>query len=372
MSYPIFGFGFLLMLIVLVDTFETIVLPRTVTRSLRLTRLFYTGVRYAFFFLAKRSRRGGKREALLSSFGPLSLLLLFAMWAFLLVFAFGCMMWSIRQNFTDHGHSLTFGGSLYASGVTFFTLGYGDIVPITPTGRALVVFEAGLGFGILAMIIGYVPIMYQAFSRREVGISLLDARAGSPPTASELLVRHGEAGQMPELKQLLAEWERWASELLESHLSYPVLMFYRSQHDRQSWLAALTTILDTCALIKLDFADDPQWESGLHWQAHMTYAMARHAVVDLALVIGIEPAQPDKDRLPPEDFARLCAELTAAGIELCTLQEPQETLAALRRQYEWYVNGIAERLYLELPPWIVRKENADNWERSYWETLRHL
>lgn len=372
MSYFAFGFGFLLMLIVLLDAFETIVLPRTVTRSFRLTRFFYTGVRTVFFFMAKRVRRGGKRETLLSSFGPFSLLLLFVMWATLLIFAFACMIWSIRGNYNDHGRNLTFGTSLYVSGVTFVTLGYGDIVPVTTLGRTLSVCEAGLGFGILAVIIGYVPVMYQSFSRREVGISLLDARAGSPPTASQLLVRHGKAGQMLELKVLLAEWERWASELLESHLSYPVLMFYRSQHDRQSWLAALTTILDTCAIIKLDFADDPQWEDGLHWQAHMTYAMARHAVVDLALVIGINPAKPEHDRLPPEDFDLLCAELTAAGLSLCTLQNPQQTLEALRRQYEWYVNGIAEQLYLQLPPWIVRKENADNWERSYWETLRHL
>ncbi len=371
MRYLAFGFGFLLMLTVLLDTFETIVLPRTVTRELRLTRLFYIATRNLFFQAAQWAQRGSKREAVLSSFGPLSLLLLFVMWAILLIFAFACMVWGLRQNFSEHGHALSFGSSLYVSGVTFFTLGYGDIVPITPMGRVLSVAEAGIGFGILAVVIGYVPVMYQAFSRREVGISLLDARAGSPPSATELLARHGEAKQMPELTQLLREWERWASELLESHLSYPVLVFYRSQHDRQSWLAALTTILDTCALIKLDFENDPGWESALHWQAQMTYAIARHAVVDLALVLGVEPIPPEPDRLPAEDFAFLCEELQTAGIALCPLQNPQQALAQMRRQYEWYVNGIAMRLFLELPPWIVRKGGADNWQRSYWETLRH-
>ena len=371
MSVLAFGFGLLLVLIVLLDTFETIVLPRTVTRSLRLTRLFYIGTRNLFFQVARWTQRGGRREALLSSFGPMSLLLLFGMWATLLIFAFACMIWALRSNFSEHGHALSFGSSLYASGVTFFTLGYGDIVPITPMGRALSVVEAGIGFGILAVVIGYVPVMYQAFSRREVGIALLDARAGSPPSAAELLVRHGQAGQMAELTRLLHEWEQWASELLESHLSYPVLVFYRSQHDRQSWLTALTTILDACAIIKLDFEDDPPWESSLHWQAQMTYAMARHALVDLALVLSVDPSPPEQDRLPPEEFTFLCAELRTAGIPLCTVQDAQGTLAQLRRQYEWYVNGIAQRLFVELPPWVIRDEGADNWQRSYWETLRH-
>ena len=371
MRYFAFGFGFLLMLIVLLDTFETIVLPRTVTRALRLTRMFYIATRNLFFQVARWAQRGGKREAVLSSFGPMSLLLLFATWASLLIFAFACMIWGLRQNFSEQGHALSFGSSLYLSGVTFFTLGYGDIVPITPLGRFLSVCEAGIGFGILAVVIGYVPVMYQAFSRREVGIALLDARAGSPPSAAELLVRHGQAGQMAELTRLLHEWEIWASELLESHLSYPVLVFYRSQHDRQSWLTALTTILDTCAIIKLDFEDDPPWESSLHWQAHMTYAMARHAIVDLALVLSVDPTPPENDRLPPEEFAFLCAELRTAGIPLCNVQNPQEALGVLRRQYEWYVNGVAQRLFVELPPWVIRSDGADNWERSYWETLRH-
>lgn len=362
-------FGVIITGIVLVDTFETIVLPRTVTRELRLTRFFYVWMRNVIF-RAARVRRGSKRELLLSSFGPLSLLLLFALWAILLVVSFAFIYWGAKQRYSDGETSLL--SMLYLSGVTFFTLGYGDMAPVTPIGRALAVLEAGLGFGFLAVVIGYVPVMYQAFSRREVGISLLDARAGSPPNAASLLVRHGEAGQMKELCQLLREWERWASELLESHLSYPVLMFYRSQHDRQSWLAALTTILDTCAIIKLDFEDDPPWENDLHWQAQMTYAMARHAVVDLALVLSIRPEPPKQDRLPPEDFDFLCAELRTAGIGLCTVQDAPNALGNFRSQYESYVNGIAQRLFLDLPPWVVRRETAANWERSYWETLRHL
>src|SRR5262249_55504278 len=138
---------------------------------------------------------------------------------------------------------------LYLSGVTFSTLGFGDVVAVSPLGRLLTVAEALLGFGFLACLIGYLPVFYQAFSRREVTISLLDARAGSPPSAASLLLRLAQAQNVPAVVPFLAEWERWAAELLESHLTYPVLSFYRSQHDNQSWLAALTAILDTCALL---------------------------------------------------------------------------------------------------------------------------
>ena len=106
-----------------------------------------------------------------------------------------------------------------------------------------------MGFGGLALVIGYFPVLYQAFSRRESNISLLDARAGTPPTASELLRRHGRSGNVGGVVTLLEDWERWAADLMESHLSYPVLAYFRSQHEQQSWVGALTTILDTCAIV---------------------------------------------------------------------------------------------------------------------------
>src|SRR4029079_8831576 len=116
--------------------------------------------------------------------------------------------------------------------------GYGDIVPQFALGRAIAVTESANGFGLLAIVIGYLPVLYQAFSRREVNIALLDARAGSPASAAEMLRRHGEGGHLQDLNLVLHEWEHWSAELLESHLSYPVLCYFRSQHDNQSWLGS--------------------------------------------------------------------------------------------------------------------------------------
>src|SRR5262249_1289937 len=162
---------------------------------------------------------------------------------------------------------------LYLSGVTFFTLGYGDVVPLDGWGRLLTVVEAGTGFGFMAVIIGYLPGLYPAFSHPQVTISLFHAPAGSPPNPREPLLRPGQAENLAGVQPLLAEWERWAGELLESHISFPLLSFYRSQHDNQSWLAALTALLDTCALLMTGLQEVDAY------QAQLTFAMARHVVV---------------------------------------------------------------------------------------------
>jgi hypothetical protein len=163
------------------------------------------------------------------------------------------------------------------------------------------------------------------------------------------------------LGELLREWERWSAELLESHLSYPVLVYFRSQHENQSWLAALTTILDACSLIVVGV------ENGPFWQAKMTFAMARHALVDLAQVFNTSPRAPDIDRLHPETLAQMRRTLAASGIALGDGNEVEKRLGELRRMYEPYVNSLAGFLFMTLPPWIHPGNAMDNWQTSAWE-----
>jgi len=223
-------------------------------------------------------------------FGPLSLILLIGLWALGLIIAFAFLHWGLGSQVTGSDGRSGFGVDLYMSGTTFFTLGLGDVIPRTALARALTVVESGMGFAFLALVIGYVPLISQAFSRREVNISMLDARAGSPPTAAQLLRRNFHAGE-EDLRGLFRDWEHWAAELLESHVSFPVLSYFRSQHDNQSWVAALTTILDVCALVVARIEDRPTPT------ARLTFAMARHAVVDLCAVFGLKPTPPPVDRL---------------------------------------------------------------------------
>src|SRR5437870_3063644 len=277
-------FGAALLAVVLWDAFETIVLPRRVNRRVRLTRLFYRATWQPFSFLALRVRSVKRREATLSFFGPLSLLLLLALWATGLMLGFGLLHYAMGSRVALHGARPGLAVDLYFSGTTFFTLGLGDATPQSWRSRLFTIVEGGMGFGFLALVIGYFPVIYQAFSRRETDIALLDARAGSPPSAAELLRRHQGTDGQASLETVLHEWEHWAAELLETHLSYPLLAYFRSQHTNESWLAALTMMLDTSALLMVAGA-----KGGCARQARLTFAMARHAIVDLAQVFSTPP-----------------------------------------------------------------------------------
>ena len=185
-----FAAGVGLFLIVLWDAFESIILPRRVTRRFRVTRVFYKFTWKNWRFLTRLIPSRKRRETLLSFYGPLSLLVLVGVWAIGLVLGFGMMQYGAGSAVNMNGGRPGFATDIYLSGTTFFTLGLGDVVPQTSLARLLVVTEAGFGFGFLAAVIGYLPFIYGSFSKREVNISLLDARAGTPPTAAELLRRH--------------------------------------------------------------------------------------------------------------------------------------------------------------------------------------
>jgi hypothetical protein len=349
-----------LMAIVLLDGFESILLPRRVTHPYRLTRLFYRAGWGCWRAISRRITHTRVRQTFLSWFGPLSLLGLFASWVIGLMLAFGLLHWSLATPIQGEHGPIGLSTYLYFSGATFFTLGYSDTTPDGWIGRVLAIAEAGLGFGFLAVVIGYLPVLFQAFSTREVTIALLDARAGSPPSAAELLRRLAHAESWAAVDPFLAEWERWAAGLLESHLSFPVLSFYRSQHDNQSWLAALTAMLDTCTLLMAGA------KSCNTYQAQLTFAAARHAAVDLALVFKRPPRPPHPDRLSPERLERLREVLREAGLPLADGPAVDAKIAELRAMYEPFVNALALHLEFLLPPILADQAAVDNWQTSAW------
>ncbi|MGA8142359.1 MAG: potassium channel family protein [Candidatus Acidiferrales bacterium] len=350
--------GVTIITIVLWDAFETIILPRRVARWFRLTRLFYLSTWIPWRGFARRIRPVRARETFISFFGPLSLLCLFVVWATALIFGFACLYYNAAAKY-DTTHP-SFHTLMYLSGTTFFTLGLGDVVPHTSGERYLAVFEAGLGFGFLALVISYLPVIYSAFSRREVNIVLLDARAGSPPTAAEILRRHAGPNGFDALQHLLSDWERWSAELLESHISYPVVSYFRSQHSNESWLGALTAILDTSAFLVASV------DNACSRQARLTFAMCRHTVVDLAQVFYAAPSAIPEDRLPHPELTRLRTSLRESGYQLRDGGEADEKLSKLRGMYEPYINALALYLFVDLPPWILAKEVTDNWKTSAW------
>jgi Ion channel len=347
--------GLVLLFVVLWDAFETVILPRRVMREYRLARLFFRTTWLLWRAIARKISSKKVQQSFLSYYGPLSLLLIFGVWAAALILAFGMLQWAAGPRVA--GAAATFRSDIYLSGSTFFTLGMGDVTPKTTVARVVAVFEAGTGFGVLAIVISYLPTMYGAFSQREVNISLLDARAGSPPTAGELLRRHGRQRIEDGLSIYLRDWETWSAQLMESHLTYPFLCFFRSQHDNQSWVAAFTAILDVCALL-IAYGDGE-----VKWQAQLTFAISRHAVADLSQVLRLRPRESAPNRLAHDDLPKVRALLIACGVPGCT-DAGDVKLKELRSMYEPYLDVLSKLLLMPLPSWGA--DVAPNRDTTIW------
>jgi hypothetical protein len=349
--------GLLLIVTVLWDAFETVVLPRTVTRRFRLARFYFRSTWRPWAGVARTIDSDSRRERFLAVYGPVSLLGLLMVWAVGLIVGFAVLHWSTGSQLQTPTGQARFVDDLYMSGTTFFTLGLGDVHPFGRVARLLTVAEGGTGFAFLAIVIAYFPVLYESFARREVRLTLLDAWAGSPPSAGEVLRRLAEAGELKALDSFLKDWEYWCSELLESHISNPVVAFFRSQHQRQSWVSALAAILDVSALVVVGIEGLPTW------QAHVTFAIARHAAVDLTQVLY---ARPDvtADRLAPDDLEQLRRHLEAVGLRPSRSPDVDARLVQLRRSYEPYVVGLGRSLMMPVPPWWRERPARDNWQTS--------
>jgi len=348
--------GFILLTIVLADAIKTVVVARHTRTLPSITRRFYRASWAPYAAIGQLIRSESRREHFLGLYGPLSLLMLLSFWATSVIAAFGMLQWSAGLRFDGAPSSAV--NSVYFSAASFFTLGSTE--PQNLPSKYLMVLEAGLGFSFLGLVIGYLPVLYQSFSNRELRILLLDARAGSPPSAAALLLRRGSSAD--KLEQRLADWEEWALDLLQAHLSYPMLAYYRSQHASQSWLAALTVVVDVSALIAVSAEGD------LRRQAEFTFAAGRHSLVHTASVFRKRPCPPQLDRLSAADFARLCGALSSGS----TLLRPDciraPELAELRAMYEPYANSLSAYFRMALPLWLPSEGTLDNWQISWWAT----
>jgi hypothetical protein len=244
------------------------------------------------------------------------------------------------------------------------------MVAVSDIGRFVSIVEVGTGFGFLALVISYVPVLYQAFSRREHFIMKMDARYGSVPSAGEALRRFGGEGAMRSMSAHLRDAEHWSAEQLEGYLSYPILAYYRSQHETQSWLASLTAVLDLCALVMA--AADPveEWEMELQFQARATFAMARHVVVDLSYVFDDPPAEHTPSRMTPDECSRLTQRAEAAFGSV--RNDFVVRLDEFTSMYEPYLIGLARDLHIALPAWSAPEDAADNWQLTAWDGQAHF
>jgi len=352
--------GGVLVALMLLEIFLAFLLPRRVKRDPLLARRVAVSIYRPWRALARRlPEQTG--DTLLGIYGPFGLLLDLGLWVVLLMFGYGCLQWAVGSHLAV-GHSVDFGEDVYFAAATLVSTSPSGLASQGTAAHILQVLDAATGLGVLTIVISYLPSLYQAFSRRETTVSQLDARAGSPPSAGRLVVRAAQRGGWAAVNDYLHDWEVWSAELMETHLSYPTLAYFRSQHVNQNWLAALCTILDATALAVTAAPE------GTVEEARFTFAISRHAIADLAYTFRVAPvAEALVDRLPPADFDALIAELRSSGVEL--RDEPgvlRERLERFRALYEPYAVVLAARLELALPPWLAPESPTDNWRTTAW------
>jgi hypothetical protein len=351
-----------LVVMMLVEIFVTFLLPRRVKRDPKIVRSVFAYAWRPWRRLARALPPQGA-DTMLGIYGPFGVLLNLVLWVAAMMLGYGCLQWAGHSQLSQLGgaHGVDFGDDLFFSAATMASSGTAGLAAHSAFARVVQVIDAGSGLAVIAIVIAYLPALYQAFSRREATVSQLDARAGSPPSAGRLVLRSAQPGGWPALNLYLAGWEKWVAELMETHLAYPVLAYFRSQHVNQNWLAAMCTVLDACAFT---VAAAP---AGTVDSARFTFAIARHAVVDLSYSFHVAPSAPALDRLPAEDLEQLLQQLREVGVEPgADLATITKRMAGMRALYEPYINALADRLELSLPPWLAPESPSDNWRNTEW------
>ena len=324
--------GVILIALMLSEFFVTFLLPRRVRRDPRIARGFLRGLWRPWRAFARRLSPS-TADTVLGFFGPLALLTQLLVWTIGLIIGFALLEWAaVGRGF---GHGLLFSSGLFlsAEGVSGSTLVH-----------VIALVEAAIAIGVLFSVIGYLPAVYGSFSRREIAVSQLAARAGSPPAAGVILHRVAGRERWLELERDLRDWEAWAAELMETHLSYPILGWYRSQHVSQNWLAALTAMVDVAAFVTAVESD------GEVEAAELTYAIGQHALADLAVQYRVKPRP--VDRLSDEQFEKLYGLVESALANPVACDDAKERLRALRKAYEPKAHALSQLLALDLPVWL--------------------
>ena len=331
--------GAILIALMLSEFFVTFMLPRRVRRDPRiargLIRLFWRPWRKVAHRLSTSSE-----DTFLGLFGPLSLLSQLLIWTVGLILGFALVEYAAVGGGFGHGLLFSSGLFLSAEGVSGSTAVH-----------VIALFEAAIAIGVLFIVIGYLPAVYGSFSRREVAVSQLATRAGSPPAAGAILCRAARRERWRELERDLQSWEEWAAELMETHLSYPILGYYRSQHVNQNWLAALTAMVDVAAFVTAVEAD------GESEAAEITFAIGRHALADLSLQYRVTYGR--AERLSDADFDRLYSAVEDAVSRPVGREEARKRLTELREAYEPKAQGLADWLALDLPPWLRQEDKEE-------------
>ncbi len=336
--------GLAVIALVLNDVFQSVVVPRAVGRRWRISFFVWRSSWHVWPALAWRLYAGkdDRREDFLAVFAPFMLVFLLLVWAAGVIFGYGLVFWGLRGGLAPSIHSL--GEALYFSGTSTLTIGFGDLVGRSAGTRFFSILAAVSGFSTFSIVTAYLFSLFASFQTRESFVVTLGARAGTPPNGVNLLCIAGYSETRDDFSRLMTDAQHWVAQLMESHLAYPVLAFFRSSHDYESWVGTLGTLLDAATLLMTTV-------EGSHGQSRLFFNLGRHATGDLARYFRLDADAHDPGIERPE-FDRACDRLESAGYALRNRDEAWKQFVDLRSTYAGHLNAIAA--FFEIPPlqWI--------------------
>jgi len=339
-----FAIGALLVALVAWDLFQTVVVPRPTPGRFRMARYVIRGSWWAVKRLGRRIAPR-LRDTLFGLFGPGSAIVLLGVWLASLIVGFGLMLFALRQELAPVPADL--GTAIYFAASSVLTIGYGDVVAVGTAARVLVVIAAAGGLGAVALVVTFLFSLYGSYQRREVAVVALQAASGAPPSAVGLLETYAELATRDRLDRLFRAWETWSAEVLDSHVAYPILGFFRSSHDNLSWLSALGTILDAASLVVTTIEDLPRGD------AELCRRVGSHLVEDLS---NLGFREGGTSWLGRADFDVVCDRLEAAGYRLAPRDDAWGRFEAARLAYAPRLEAMATYWEVTASSWLGAME----------------
>ncbi len=333
--------GLLVIGAVLNDVFQSVVVPRPVPGRLRIGRLLIVGSWRLWRYLADRPRRTD-REHFLGIFAPLAVTSLLIVWILVLIIGFALAIHALREQVSPTPKG--FDEALYFAAESLLTIGFGDFVATQTASRLLATAAGAAGLGTVALVVTFLFSLYGSFQRRESLVATLDAPAGAPPSGVTFLATHASLGMIEDLPGTFAKWEAWAAEVLETHIAYPILAYFRSTHDNESWIGAIGAMLDAATLMLTTVEGLPRG------RAAMLHAIGNHLVEDLTQYFRLEPGM--GAGVERSEFEEARDRLRAAGYQVGPADPAWRDFEAQRAQYAGSLNALAR--YWAVPPsqWI--------------------
>jgi Ion channel len=336
--------GVLILAVVFYDVFQSVVLPRPSVGKLRLAPWILRPLWRSWRWLGTRDSRMDRRENWLGTFGPVGLIALLGFWALSIILGYALIFDSIPGQIRPS--PADFWTSLYFSASTLLPLSYGAILPIGPAARVVVLTESASGLGLIALVISLLFSLYGSFQRREELVVTLDAIAGAPPAGLQILETVANQHMPDELRTTFDDWRRWSAAVLESHLAYPILVYFRSSHDNEAWLNSFGAVMDAATLVMSTVVGED--ETAGH--ARMMFKVGNHLVEDLAWYFRFKNAGvPIVER---EEFEDARERLIRAGFQCREGEEAWKEFSSLRSMYASPLNQLARLLAILPARWI--------------------